>query len=92
MSIQNDFLESLKEAFKGLKKKTRKIPKQTDDLREVLQLLKAREKTLKHKLAHVADSDKAQRIRNEIEIIHCQREKGLQLLKNLNEGEELPPL
>ena len=92
MSMQSDFRDSLKKAFKGLKKKTRKIPKQADDLREVLLLLKQREKVLQHKLNHERDSVKAQRIRNEIEIIHCQREKGLRLLRGVNDGEALPPL
>ncbi len=92
MSLQSDFIESLKAAFKGLKKKTRKIPKEAHDLKEVITLLKEREKHLKEKLEHEHDEEKLRRIKNEIDIIHHQREKGLKLLKELHGGEELPPV
>ena len=83
MSLQSDFIDSLKAAFKGLKKKTRKIPKEAHDLKEVLALLKAREKHLREKLKHEKEPEQIRRIKNEIDILHHQREKGVQLLRNL---------
>ena len=92
MNMQSDFIESLKRAFKGLKKKTRKIPKQAHDLQEALVLLKQREKRLQEKLKYEQDEKKAKRIQHEVEVVHQQRMKGLQLLKELHGGSELPPI
>lgn len=92
MSMQSDFLESLKRAFKGLKKKTRRIPRQAHDLQEALALLKQREKRLQEKLKLEHDEKKRGRLKNEIEVIHQQRMKGVQLLKDLHGGNELPEI
>lgn len=92
MSMQSDFFDSLKRAFKGQKKKTRRIPKQAHDLQEALILLKQREKRLQEKLKYEGDEKELKRIQSELDVVHQQRMKGVQLLKSLHGGGELPEI
>ena len=59
----------------------RKRKQERNDLKTVLKKLKRREKKLKGHLEVEKNSDRRKALKNEIDIVHAQRKKGVRLLK-----------
>jgi hypothetical protein len=59
----------------------RKRKKERNDLKAVLKKLKRREKKLKGHLEDEKNPDRCKALKNEIDIVHAQRKKGVRLLK-----------
>ncbi|RLA34259.1 MAG: hypothetical protein DRR03_06820 [Gammaproteobacteria bacterium] len=59
----------------------RQRKKERDDLKAVLKKLKRREKKLLNHLKDEKDGNRQKTLKNEIDIVHAQRKKGVRLLK-----------
>lgn len=59
----------------------RQRKKECDDLKAVLKKLKRREKKLLSHLKDEKDDNRQKTLKNEIDIVHAQRKKGVRLLK-----------
>ncbi len=55
--------------------------KKREALKEVLEKLKLKEKTFKHRLEQTQDENQRAELEKKITLIHSQRKKGLKLLK-----------
>lgn len=73
-------LDALAELFDADKKRQRKEKKH---LKQLLDELKKKEKTYKKKLESEQGSNARDQLKNEIDVIHTQRKKGVKLLKRL---------
>ena len=60
----------------------RKRKQQRDDIKAALKKLKRREKKLLNRLDDEKDSGHRKALKNEIDIVHAQRKKGVRLLKS----------
>ena len=78
-------LTAIKDYFDESKKKQLKKRKY---LKQVLQGLKTRQKSLRKKLNEEKDGGKKTTIQKKLDIINCQRKKGLKLLKRMSSSSQ----
>ena len=64
---------------------SRKRKKHREDMKKLLHKIKAKEKSLAAKALTEFDEDKLEQLRKEIDMVHAQRKKGINALKELNE-------
>ena len=78
-------LTAIKDYFDESKKKQLKKRKY---LKQVLEGLKTRQKSLRKKLNEKMNAGEKAAIQKKLDIINCQRKKGLKLLKRMSSGNE----
>lgn len=75
----------IKELQEFLDADLRKRKKHREDMKELLQKIKAKEKRLAAKALTEFDDEKLKLLHKEINMVHAQRKKGITALKELNE-------
>ena len=62
---------------------TRERENRREDLKRLLKKMKTREKTLAERARAATDADEAARLRRQLDMLHAQRRKGVQALREL---------
>ena len=78
----------IRELQEFLDEDSRKSKKHREDMKKLLHKIKAKEKSLAVKALTEFDEDKLEQLRKEIDMVHAQRKKGINALKELNEKQK----
>lgn len=84
---QKKLLEKLKNFFDA---DERERQEQKANIKEILRKLKKKERKLKQKLEEEKKEEKRMRIQQDIDVIYAQRNKGINLLKELKQEKSEP--
>ncbi len=80
----NRYSQMLKQVRRFLDANYKKREEQRKEIKKVLHKLKKRERELKDRLKDAGKSE-ARELREDIELIHAQRKKGLKVLKGMKD-------
>ena len=78
-----NFKKLLKKLKTYLNEDAEKLRKKDDGLSKVLKKLKKKERRLKESISAEQDSEERELLKQELKVVHSQREKGIVLLSSL---------